>query len=479
MTIGAPARTAAALVLSTALGLLTYSGLLQSPLSHPPVTLPASAFPVSLFPAIGRLQAYLRIRTDHPHPDYYGAAAFLNATISELLPSAVVSQHELVRGKPILIATLAGADLTLPSVLLNSHTDVVPAETAKWHWDPFAADIAMVDYETRLYARGSQDMKSVGMQYLEALAVLSSAGWVPKRTIHVSFVPDEEIGGEDGMGALVGDGTGDLWTSLNVGAELDEGLPNPKNTGYNVYYGERQPWWLVVTAEDAPGHGALSPDSTAPMRIQQVMTRGLAFRASERQRMAAGDLDIGDVVGVNLVFMESGVKSDASPSGHSMNMIPSSARVGFDIRVPPQMAPADMDAEIDNWLQCDGTDKPCPGLSYKFVHKVEVPDVTARDGSFAIALEAGLREAGKASRPGVFFASTDARFVRALGVPSVGFSPMDVLPDLLHKHNEYIVPSSYLAGIKVYESVIGHLADVWPDESAHSNDAMEVVKLEL
>jgi acetylornithine deacetylase/succinyl-diaminopimelate desuccinylase-like protein len=37
------------------------------------------------------------------------------------------------------------------------------------------------------------------MQYLEAIRNLKAQGFKPARSIHVSFVPDEEIGGKDGM----------------------------------------------------------------------------------------------------------------------------------------------------------------------------------------------------------------------------------------------------------------------------------------
>jgi Peptidase family M20/M25/M40 len=41
------------------------------------------------------------------------------------------------------------------------------------------------------------------MQYLEAIRRLKSSGRRLKRTVHLTFVPDEEIGGRDGMGAFI------------------------------------------------------------------------------------------------------------------------------------------------------------------------------------------------------------------------------------------------------------------------------------
>jgi aminoacylase len=467
-------RAVGAFIASCALALFC-STTLPPPPVLPSITIPSAVMPAGVLPAVQRLQRYLRIRTDHPSPDYFGAASFLNGTLAALLPRATLSQVELVEGKPIVLATLQGEDPSLPALLLNSHTDVVPAEPSQWHWDPFAADIAFVDYEWRIYARGSQDMKCVGMQYVEALSELTAAGWKPKRSIVVSFVPDEEIGGLEGLGTLVGDGKNELWRSLNIGAELDEGLPNPKS-GFNVYYGERQPWWLVVEAASDPGHGALSPETTGGQMIARVISRALAFRAAQRGALDADTFannNVGGTVGVNLVFMESGIKSDSAPSGYLMNLIPSGARCGFDIRVPPHIAAESVDAEIASWMLCDDGER-CPGLSYTFVHKVNVPDTTDAEHPFARAFMQGLEEAragvpGPVAHPGIFFAATDARFVRRTGVPSIGFSPMELMPVLLHKHDEFITVDGYLSGIKVYKSILQRLGGDW-QEGAQAAD---------
>jgi aminoacylase len=78
--------------------------------------------------------------------------------------------------------------------------DVVPVFEDFWTRKPFAADI---DAEGRIYARGSQDMKCVGMQYLAAIRSFKKNNLQFNRTIHVVFVPEEEIGGVHGMREFV------------------------------------------------------------------------------------------------------------------------------------------------------------------------------------------------------------------------------------------------------------------------------------
>lgn len=137
--------------------------------------------------------------------------------------------------KPVVVMTWLGTDPELATIVLNSHMDTVPAEAEFWTHPPYAADI---DAEGRIYGRGTQDMKSMGTQYLAAIHELKSAGVRVRRTIYVVFVPDEEMGGAAGWGAFV---KTDEFRAMHVGFHLDEGNASP-NDVLQVFYGERTTW---------------------------------------------------------------------------------------------------------------------------------------------------------------------------------------------------------------------------------------------
>ncbi|MEQ2160921.1 Aminoacylase-1A, partial [Goodea atripinnis] len=67
----------------------------------------------------------------------------------------------------------------------------------------------------------------------------------------------------------------------------------------------------------------------------------------------------------------------------------------------------------------------------------------------------------------IFPAATDSRFIRAVGIPAIGFSPMNRTPILLHDHNEYLNERVFLNGVNVYERLIPALTSVpaSPDEA--------------
>ena len=88
-------------------------------------------------------------------------------------------------------------------------------------------------------------MKCVVIQYLLAIERLVNSGLKPQRTIDLSFVPDEEIGGIDGIKQLL---DSELFDRNNYEVALDEGLANEANC-YTIFYGERTPYWFTVTAK--------------------------------------------------------------------------------------------------------------------------------------------------------------------------------------------------------------------------------------
>lgn len=190
-------------------------------------------------PAIQRLREYLRIPTVQPDPNYDPAIEFLQRQADEIGLSATVI--EFVEKKPIMLMSWEGSDPSLPTILLNSHMDVVQVDLEKWIHDPFEA---YMDEDGNIYARGTQDMKGMGMHYLEAIRILKQMGFKPLRTIYVVFVPDEEIGGAAGWGAFI---DSPEFERLNVSIAMDEGTYLAHHDiGCEIYYPFLCILWTVL-----------------------------------------------------------------------------------------------------------------------------------------------------------------------------------------------------------------------------------------
>ncbi|KAF6037141.1 hypothetical protein EB796_004549 [Bugula neritina] len=59
----------------------------------------------------------------------------------------------------------------------------------------------------------------------------------------------------------------------------------------------------------------------------------------------------------------------------------------------------------------------------------------------------------------IFPAGTDSRYLRDIGLPAIGFSPMNRTPILLHDHNEYLNEKIFLDGVQIYKTIIEHVAN--------------------
>nr|XP_057921461.1 aminoacylase-1-like [Doryrhamphus excisus] len=398
-------------------------------------------------PSVSLFREYLRIRTVHPQPDYDAALRFLDRTAEELaLP---MKKIEVCPGRVVSIMTWHGTDPNLKSVLLNSHTDVVPVFQEHWKYDAFSA---FKDADGNIYGRGSQDMKCVTIQYIQAVRRLKAEGRQMLRTVHLVFVPDEEVGGHHGMETFV---EHPEFRKLNIGFALDEGLANPSDA-FTVFYGERNPWWITIHCPGSPGHGSRFVENTAAEKLRHVINSFLNFREKEKHRLNTSQcLTLGDVTTINMTMVKGGV---------AYNVIPAEMDVSFDLRIPPTVNLQEFEKLIQRWCKEAGED-----VTYKFAQKHMDQNMTSTKESdpWWSAFSQACGEMDMTLEKEIFPAATDSRFIRAVGIPAIGFSPMNQTPILLHDHNEYLNERVFLKGIDVYAELIPALANVAasPDEA--------------
>ncbi|GJQ75973.1 hypothetical protein Trydic_g18028 [Trypoxylus dichotomus] len=405
-----------------------------------------SADPLDTFDesALRNFQEYLRIPSVHPNINYDECVAFLKKQAESLgLPIRI---YCIVTGKPIVVITWVGKEPNLPSIMLNSHMDVVPAYEDKWTHKPFSADM---DSAGNIYARGTQDMKSVGIQYLEAVRKLKSKKVTLRRTVHITFLPDEETGEAGGMKHYV---ASSHFKDLNVGVVFDEGMPNPTEE-FLLFNGERAGWKLHIHCPGQPGHGSLLHDNTAGERVLFMLTKMMIFREQEKQKLRNNpDLTLGDVITLNLTQISGGVQS---------NVLPPEFVIVFDCRIPVTVNHDEWEATLNQWCEEAGG-----GTRIEYEHKHDATPVTQLDDSnpYWKAFEKSVEELQLKVSTRIFPADTDSRHIRVIGIPAFGFSPMNNTPVLLHDHNEYLNITVFLKGIDIYCKLITDLANLEGDK---------------
>ncbi|XP_012270733.1 aminoacylase-1 [Orussus abietinus] len=387
--------------------------------------------------AVENFREYLRIPSVHPDVEYDGCVTFLRKQAKSLdLPLRI---YHVAPGKPVVVITWEGTAPEEPAILLNSHMDVVPVFPNDWTHPPFGAEM---DEKENIYARGSQDMKCVGIQYLEAIRRFKLEKKRFKRTIHVSFVPEEEVGGTPGMKEFVH--TKDF-KSLNVGFSLDEGAASPTENFY-LFYGERSIWHVWITCPGTPGHGSIMFDNTAGEKIKHIIDRFMNFRAKEKAKLEDPKVKLGDVTSINLTQLRGGVQ---------MNVLPDNVSVAFDIRLATTVNHKEFEETIRGWCKEAGE-----GVSLKFEQKNNQIENTKLDNSnpFWTALKKACDSINVNLETGIFPGGTDSRFVRLVGIPAIGFSPMNNTPILLHCNDEFLNKDIFLRGIEIYQKIIPAVA---------------------
>lgn len=387
---------------------------------------------------IKNFRDYLRIRSVQPNINYDECITFLRARAEEIGLSVQV--FEPVAKKPILVMTWVGTEPELPSILLNSHMDVVPVFEKSWTHPPFEA---YMDDEGKIYARGAQDMKSVAIQYIEAVRQLKANGTRLKRTVHLSFVPDEEIGGVKGMAEFV---KTDDFKKLNVGFTLDEGLANP-GEDFIVFYGERSVWHVDFHCSGKSGHGSLLLPNTAGEKIRYIINKLMDLREVEKNKLEGTELTVGDVTTVNLTRMKGGVQP---------NVVPEVLSVTFDIRLALSVKHDEFSNMLEQWASEAGE-----GVRVEYVQKHTHVNPTVIDDSnaFWVAFKNATEQLKMKIKTRVFPGGTDSHYIREIGIPALGFSPMNRTPVQLHEHNESLSAEVFLKGIDIYTNLIPAIAN--------------------
>ncbi len=208
----------------------------------------------------------------------------------------------------------------------NGHYDVVPA-TAGWKTDPFKPVIS----RNRLIARGADDMKCANTAAIFALQAMMEAGIRPPWNIELSFTPDEETGGELGLGYLV----------KSKLIEPDAAVVCEGASGPNFGYAHKGVLWLDVTVIGKCAHACDPKSGVNALEMACLLVgelkklerlyarRPTAFRMDKR-RLKRPTLMIGGISG----------------GGSKVNTIPDRFHFTIDRRINPEENLPQVKAEI-------------------------------------------------------------------------------------------------------------------------------------
>ena len=277
--------------------------------------------------------------------------------------------------RPNLVARLRGA-ADGPVLCLLSHVDTVLATASDWTHDPWSGDLA----DGFVWGRGALDMKSQTAAEVAAALSLARAGWRPAEgDLLVVVVVDEEVGGELGAMWICEQHPGkvrcDYLLNEGGGANFDYG----GERHYGVCVAEKGVFRFRVTTDGVAGHASIPKIGVNAL----LKMAPLLARMSERQPaldLTEGTIALLEGLGVapdggagggelaleRLRARDAGLAMLVEPllgvtlaptriqASAKINVIPASAELRVDCRVPPGLGEEHALARIREVLGEDG-----------------------------------------------------------------------------------------------------------------------------
>ena len=392
------------------------------------------------------------------------AARWIAAALADAgVPSEVL---ELVPGRGSVFARLRGDGSGGDPLLLLNPLDVDPAAAELWTHAPFDGDLA----DGYVWGRGAVDMKNLLAMELTVVRMLAAearaagrdpaADPIPGLTRDILFAStaDEEAGGLNGIGWIVEERP----ELLRAAAAINEsGAVATTFAGRRFYpIGVAEKGYAVyrLTVRGAWGHGSMPRDDNAVIRAATAVTRlaaqgaprptdvmrtyltGVADQlegeparllralASDDPRLGEAALDaICDPMPARVIraLLRDTVSPNILTAGIKYNVIPGEATIELDCRLLPGTTEEDMretvigrlgdlagHVQIDLVIHAPPVDAPVDSDLYRILAATVVdhdPD--------GIPL------------PFMVPFATDAKHTAALGVPTYGFSPLQLDPE--------------------------------------------------
>lgn len=329
------------------------------------------------------------IRCPSVTPEDAGALAVLAAALTPLGFSCRRLRFEAKDSAAVdnLYAKLGNSR---PNFCFAGHTDVVPpGERASWRYDPFAAKIV----NGTLYGRGAADMKSAIAAFSAAVSRYLAKNGGPKGSISLLITGDEEGIAVNGTVKVLD------WLKEN-GETLDHcvvGEPTSMvQAGDTLKIGRRGSMNVRLTVTGAQGHAAYPKLALNPIPVIAELVR----------RLSAWGLDEGSAH-----FEPSTLAITTVDVGNAaVNVIPSEARAGFNIRFNDRHTPDSLMKEI---RAIADTVMREAGGEIALVHSVSGVSFFTPPGAFTDLLsEAIMRVTGAKPEYSTTGGTSDARFIK-------------------------------------------------------------------
>ncbi len=417
-----------------------------------------AAAPTSLgTDAVGLLQQLIRFNTVNPPGNEGEAQSHLQNLLTEAGWECELLAADPAR--PNLVARLPG-QADGPRLGLISHVDTVPADPAEWaDGDPWSGEVR----DGYVWGRGALDMKDQVAAEVAACITLGRSGWRPASGELLLVVSaDEETGAHFGAQWLCSEQAEKVRCDMVVNEGAGLAVEFGGRRLYTLAVGEKGVFRFRLRTRGVAGHGSLprvgdnallklapllealrrQPQREATDDTRLFLSRLLGEEPGDLdaaiELIRAGNRELADLLAEPMLGVTL-APTMVDTSGRA-NVIPSSAEIFVDCRVPPEMETREVRQRIEQVLG-SGVGE----YEIEFVEEV-VGNRSAYGGPLADAIEAWVaaEDPGAEVLPGVMPGFSDSHWFRkAFGATVYGFCPQNAMTfaeaePLIHAPDERI-----------------------------------------
>jgi succinyl-diaminopimelate desuccinylase len=334
-----------------------------------------------------------------------------------------------------------------PSLLFNGHCDVVPAgDRSQWSFDPYGGEVT----PTRIRGRGASDMKCglAGALFVLRMAVRQGLPLKGRLALHV--VPDEETGGLNGTKWLLANGYAEGAFACIVA--------EPTSSD-NCEVGQKGSVKVKLKVAGTAAHGsignyvgdnAIRKTIAFLSRVEELRSMTGMYAESQAEVLrnsrakaaaalkAPGVADVIDHVTVNMGTIHGGTK---------LNMVADRCETELDIRVPIGLP----SLRVIERLKAIRAETGLGGIEFEIVAN-EANYTEDRERIVRAVVSNAEKVWGQRVVPAYQWASSDARFYRENGIPTVQYGPANTIG--IHSYNEDVDIEDVINSAKVYAGAV-------------------------
>jgi len=379
----------------------------------------------------------IKIQTENPPGDTTELAGYLKDRLANF--GFRVRTFEPRRKMPNLVASYGHTQVK--NLVLCAHMDVFPAGPG-WSFPPFSGRRT----KGHILGRGSVDMKAGLAASVYAFELLAQLEQVLNGGLTIALVSDEETMGRWGA----------EWLLKRVPEVRGDACLIGEPGGTDVItIGEKGIWWFKLTVTGTTAHAAYGAGENAiaklcnaiagleelkrlrgrtPYELKRIVAAQKKIIESKYWRGTSKALDH---LTLNLGLVEGGLK---------INLVPPRCEASFDARLPIGLTTDELERRVKTKLNSASI----KGTSIDTIFSINAA-YTSPSHSFVEVTKKNVRLITERD-PKLFFrlGSTDAKFFRRFGIPSVTYGPS---PRRMGERDEYVKVNELITTTKVHAGI--------------------------